>query len=87
MTPREIDDAIGAPPWIDLYQVVQQREGRVVVSFVGDDSHTAAQVEELRGPLTELLAGREVRCQRVKYLPCERGGKFQVCRGREIDPS
>lgn len=78
-TPRALDELIGNPRWIDLYQLAPAGAGFDFRSTgdaaLAEPAAVAALSEELGDAL-----GRPVRVTRASYLPAARGGKFSTIR-------
>jgi phenylacetate-CoA ligase len=81
ITPGALDRAVGAPSWIDMYQLTNQGDGSFVFRYKGDASlRDEREIQRLREGLAELLEPRSLRLDAVDYFPFERGGKFQWIR-------
>ena len=81
ITPRGLDQIVGAPLWIDVYQLTVQRQSHFVFRYKGNPEHQdAQQLAQLKQQLESWLDTSEVRMEAVEYFPFERGGKFQIIR-------
>jgi phenylacetate-CoA ligase len=81
VTPRDLDRVVGAPPFIDMFQLTYQRPSTFIFRYSGDaERSNAADMQALREGLEGLLESTSVRIELVKYFPFERGGKFQLIR-------
>jgi phenylacetate-CoA ligase len=79
ITARQIDDAVGAPAGLVLYQLA--RDGDVfVLRYLADDELDDDERDRVLDALGALLGKNGVRAQRAAYLPAERSGKFSTCR-------
>jgi phenylacetate-CoA ligase len=74
VTPGHLDGVIGNPPWLDLYQLEQDRTGRCIFRYI---PNAPADTRDLESRLAEALAPNDVRLEAVDYISCERSGKFQ----------
>jgi phenylacetate-CoA ligase len=80
VTPSALDSAVGARPWIDVYQIGPRGSGEYDFRFIGDPAAADREDEDrLRGELQALLE-KPVRLGRATYLPAARGGKFMTVR-------
>ena len=81
VTPGDLDSVVGAPLWIDIFQLTYQRPNGFIFRYRGDSEFAnAAELASLRERLETLLESRAVRIEAVQYFPFERGGKFQLIR-------
>ncbi|SIT19360.1 phenylacetate-CoA ligase [Thalassolituus maritimus] len=81
ITPGSLDEVVGAPKWIDIYQLTEQEVGAYIFRFTGNkDCFSDAEKSQLRQKLQALLETENVRVDDVNYFPFERGGKFQLIR-------
>ncbi|KYF97903.1 hypothetical protein BE20_36970 [Sorangium cellulosum] len=81
VTPGALDAAVGAPEWIDIFQLTYQRPSSFIFRYSGDaERYDAAEMEALRARLADLLRSTSIRFEAVQYFPFERGGKFQLIR-------
>jgi phenylacetate-CoA ligase len=81
ITPSDLDAAVGAPPWIDIFQLSYQRPSTFIFRYRGDAQlFDEAELRVLREKLEALLQSSNVRIESVQYFPFERGGKFQLIR-------
>jgi phenylacetate-CoA ligase len=82
VTPGGVDGVVGGPPWMDLYQLEQDRAGACTFRYVPNTRAQARDVAALEARLAEVLAPNGVRLEAVDYVSCERSGKFQPCISR-----
>lgn len=81
VTPKDLDRAVGAPAWIDIFQLTFQRPDTFILRYSGDAScFVEEEGRALKDRLGELLESSTVRIEVVQYFPFERGGKFQLIR-------
>lgn len=80
VTPGELDALVGAPKWIDIFQLTFQKGGHFVFRYSGETEPAADELATLRSKLEGLLESKALRMEAVQYFPFERGGKFQLVR-------
>ncbi len=80
VTPRQIDDAVGAPDGLALYQLVQTGAHEVVLRYLADGELPQGERERLTEALGSVLRTSTVSVERVDYLPTERSGKLSTVR-------
>jgi phenylacetate-CoA ligase len=81
VTPRRLDQVIGAPAWLDTYQLTIQPDHEFVCRFIDESAQAeAAAVIDLQQRLQELLQSSRVRVESTSYFPSARGGKLQAIR-------
>lgn len=76
LTPRAIDDLVGADPRVTAYRLYQPDEARVRLEFIGP-AEAAPAARAALGPT--LGSAVRVDVQAVGYLPGQRSGKYQPC--------
>lgn len=82
VTPGGVDSVVGDPPWMDLYQLEQDRTGTCTFRYIPNTKAHARDVAALEAQLADVLAPNGVRLEAVDYISCERSGKFQPCISR-----
>lgn len=81
ITPGSLDNAVGSPLWIDIYQLTEQEPGSYIFRYTGNEQHfSESEKLSLRKKLEDLLETKTTRIDFVNYFPFERGGKFQLIR-------
>lgn len=81
LTPRAVDDAVGAPPGLQMYQLEQLAESELAFRFIATEAFDSAADAALKARLAQALGpGASLRWERSKYLPTERSGKFLTCK-------
>lgn len=77
LSPRQVDDLLGAPDWLDQYQLHQLDDNRLVLKLMTNEhDHTGAEAA-LRAALETALPASQIQVERVNYIASERSGKFQ----------
>lgn len=81
LSPRTLDDAVGAAEWLDVYKLHQLDRDRVRFRYVpagggAEPSHPADLAERLRAVLGTGIA---LEVEPVAYIETERSGKFLCC--------
>jgi phenylacetate-CoA ligase len=81
-SPQQVDEMIGGPQWLDLYQLEQVEDNDFLLKIVVNDSYTPGAENEFIAKLEDAL-GTAIRVNTsvVDYIATERTGKFQSCRG------
>ncbi|MFH9353655.1 phenylacetate--CoA ligase family protein [Kitasatospora sp. NPDC017646] len=79
VTPAAVDAAVGAPHWMDLYQLEQDRTGDCTFRYVTNAEPPAADLAALEARLADALAPNGLRFRSTDYIAGERSGKFQPC--------
>lgn len=83
LTPGGVNAAVADAPWLDLYQLEQDRSGGCVFRYIPDreaEPDAVAQgLAQVRARLAAALAPNTVRFEAVDYIAGERSGKFQSC--------
>ena len=78
LSPYFIYQAVGAPKWLELYQLTQQKEAafelQMMVNEQFQENDEQALLEELQNLLGEAV---QITVNRVPYISTERSGKFQ----------
>jgi phenylacetate-CoA ligase len=82
VTPGAVDSVVGDPPWMDLYQLEQDRTGTCTFRYVPNTRAQASDGAALQARLADALAPNNVRLEAMDYISCERSGKFQPCISR-----
>lgn len=81
VSPRDIDDLVGAPEWVDVFQLSYQKPNIFVLRFQGDRSKFVdTEFKELQQRMEHFLFSNNVHLEHVEYFPFERGGKFSLIR-------
>jgi len=82
ISPQEIDCFIGAPIWLDVYQLEQKSETDFDLKLIVNENYTENSESYFLDKLSEALA-TEIRVNicLVEYISSERSGKFQFVRG------
>ncbi len=89
ISPRDIDQAIGNPQWLDMYQLVQDGQEQFNLRLVVNSQYQSGDERQLEDNLTTMLSARfgehhhQISCELVNYLSSERSGKFQFCKRQE----
>lgn len=87
-TPRSIDELIGAPAWLDVYQLEQTRDEHFVLKLSVNQSYEQLAENNLICLLHEHLgADVKIQCEICSYIPCDRSGKFQAVKGLGLSSS
>lgn len=80
LTPKGVDDLIGAPDWLDLYKLVQTEENDFLFSFMVNERYEENMEQYIVNGLFEKLGKNiNLRTEKVSYIPTERSGKFLSC--------
>jgi phenylacetate-CoA ligase len=85
ISPKAVDDAIGAPDWLQMYQLKQDRQGNLSLRYMANELYRAGNEQQLIDAIISLLFGRlgenniTVSTEQASYLSTERSGKFQCC--------
>ena len=83
LTPRQLDDHVGAADWMDLYQMRQIGERQFSFKYVANDGFESRFAASLEERLREALGpGAELQMEKTRYIPGERSGKLLSCVGR-----
>lgn len=89
ISPRDIDQAIGNPHWLNMYQVTQDADDNLNLRLVVNEQHQSDDEKQLVDNLYTLFANRfgphqlRIRSEIVTYLASERSGKFQFCKTKD----
>lgn len=86
LTPRQLDQIVGEPDWLDIYQLRQVGERQYSFRYIGNDAFEEPLAAALKERLEQALGpGAELHMEGARYLPAERSGKLLSCvaRGRE----
>ncbi|WP_196137577.1 phenylacetate--CoA ligase family protein [Aliikangiella sp. G2MR2-5] len=85
-SPLSIDRLIGAPDWLDLYQLEQIEHEKFILKMIVNKKYQAesenAVISNLKGLLGKSV---DIRLEVVDYIASERSGKFQAVKGMKID--
>lgn len=77
LTPRGLDDIVGAPNWLDIYKIQQVEPCEFVFSYVANEKFEDGMEEGISQGLSEALGnGMKLRVEKSDYIPAERSGKF-----------
>lgn len=79
VSPGDVDTAVGVLPWLDLYQLEQDRTGACTFRYVPNAKAHPHDATALESRLADALAPNDVRLEAVDYISSERSGKFQPC--------
>lgn len=80
LTPKQLDNIVGAPDWLDLYKLQQIDENVFNFSYIPNDKFNLSDIEYIKSALQEKLGeNANLNFENVKYIPSTRGGKFQFC--------
>ncbi len=83
----DVCQAVGAPRWLDLFQVVQNAPHRFSLLTMVNDGYTDGAEKEVVDNLRQLLGeSAQVDHENVSYIATERSGKFQ-CVKSEVSES
>jgi phenylacetate-coenzyme A ligase PaaK-like adenylate-forming protein len=81
VTPRQVDDALGAPLWIDVYQLNVVSKNHYTIKYDGDKNLFSTEEQNIiLDKLKSLLKTETITFEHAKYFPFERGGKFSLIR-------
>lgn len=80
LTPLRLDRLVGPADWLELYKLRQVDDERFVFRYIPADDADRGPAAELAARLRDAL-GPEVKIsmEAVKYIECERSGKFLPC--------
>ncbi|MCF2857584.1 hypothetical protein L1286_08890 [Pseudoalteromonas sp. SMS1] len=82
LSPQQIDKMMGAPVWLDFYQLEQVKEDEFLLKIMANDEYEAgaenAFIEKVKAAF-----GKELKfdVNFVDYIASERSGKYQFVRG------
>jgi phenylacetate-CoA ligase len=80
LTPKELDEIVGAPPWMDMYKMKQADENDFLFNFIPNDKYEEDNEKCIRDELLlKLGPGAHLVMEKVDYIPTERSGKFLSC--------
>ncbi len=86
VSPKAVDNSIGAPDWLNLYQLQQNKQGQLTFRFITNDNYQTGDERETLSRLTSLLEQSapqhqfKLAAEQVNYISTERSGKFQFCK-------
>lgn len=89
ISPRDIDQAIANPLWLDMYQLIQDANEHLNVRLIINQHYQSGDENQLVDNLNTMLAARfsehdhQISTEIVTYLASERSGKFQFCKRRD----
>ncbi len=79
LSAAQICRRIGAPTWLDMYQLSQETDERFMLLLMVNSSFQSGVEQVLLDTLSELLGGDiTLQSQIVPYISTERSGKFHV---------
>jgi len=79
ISPRAIDNAIGAPVWLDQYQLSKRGDRNYLLQVICNQSYSSDSENQLIDALLPRLPeNANLTCECVNYIPCDRSGKFQI---------
>ena len=82
ISPKQIDDLVGSPVWLDLYQFEQKSELNFTLKIIVNDDYEKGGEEALLKRLQSLLKNEtQIQVDIVDYIASERSGKFQSVKG------
>jgi phenylacetate-CoA ligase len=82
LSPYDVDQLIGAPHWLDVYQLEQLSDDEFVMKFIVNDSYESSDEDDVIKALRQSLNDNaKIRVNFVDYIPTERSGKFQAVKG------
>ncbi|WDE09184.1 phenylacetate--CoA ligase family protein [Thalassomonas viridans] len=78
ISPAEVNLAVGAPNWLDLYQLTQQKADEFELLLMVNEAYAESDEQQLICRLNRVL-GRDsqISVKKVSYISTERSGKFQ----------
>ncbi len=80
LTPKELDEIVGAPPWMDMYKMKQADQNDFLFNFIPNDKYEEDNEKYIRDELLlKLGPGAHLVMEKVDYIPTERSGKFLSC--------
>lgn len=82
-SPRELDEWIGSPDWLELYKLYQYNDQDFTFYFISNKHYTEQKEKALITKLQKKLGGNaKLSIENVQYLPTERSGKFIACKSK-----
>lgn len=80
LTPKGLDDLIGAPAWLDLYKMKQNDENDFSFHYIVNETYEKNMENYIRDQLYQQL-GTDIHLvfEKTNYIPTERSGKFLSC--------
>lgn len=82
ISPQQIDQLIGAPLWLDQYQLEQNSDTQFSFKIMVNDCYNPGVEKEFVGLLQDALKQAiDVQVDVVDYIASERSGKFQPVKG------
>jgi phenylacetate-CoA ligase len=80
LTPRELDDIIGDPVWMDLYKLIQTDEDDFLFCFIINEKYENNFENYIIKKLYQKLGDDiNIIIDKTDYIPTERSGKFLSC--------
>ena len=80
LTPRQLDDIIGAPEWMDLYKFRQLSEQDFTLDYISNEKYEPNNEQYIIEALKEKLGTNiNLKIEKTNYIPTERSGKFLSC--------
>jgi phenylacetate-coenzyme A ligase PaaK-like adenylate-forming protein len=82
LSPKQVDDLISDPEWLDLYQFEQKSELRFTLKAIVNECYQAGDERTVIDRLIKnLKSNSEIKIDIVDYISSERSGKFQSVKG------
>lgn len=83
---RQVDTMMGAPDWLDLYQLEQVSDGDLLLKMVVNENYKNDAERYFIDSLTDRMGSDiTVNCSVVDYIATERSGKFQAVKGLQVE--
>jgi len=79
LTPGELDDLIGDPPWMNLYKLEQTGEADFLFRYIPNEKYQQGMETYIRDELHRRLWDICLEMEKTDYIPTERSGKFLSC--------
>lgn len=78
ISPAEVGQTIGAPDWLNMYQLEQLEAQRYVLRLIANEQYQANDENALVDALLNLVGPEaDIKVEKVGYIATERSGKFQ----------
>lgn len=82
LSPNQVDKLIGAPQWLELYQIEQTTENSFLLKIIVNDNYEQGSEQYIANSLQEKFeTGIRVDVRVVNYISAERSGKYQYVKG------
>jgi phenylacetate-CoA ligase len=80
LTPRELDEIIGDPSWMDLYKLKQSGDEDFLFCFITNEKYENNDENYIIENLYQILGDKiNLTIDKTEYIPTERSGKFLSC--------